>query len=176
MNPTILALLERQTGTPCCVPATANQVHRVEQRLGRPMPLPFKKWVTTCNGSLGGEGGILGLEQPSGGVDLEEAIALYPELMDRGFFPVAMDGCGNHYVLVEDQNVPEHFPVCFIDNALEIGSLAYTVASRMDLFLEFMISRELQLLDEWPFDREWMVQHDPDIVKVVVAPLPWNCD
>ncbi|MGV3771782.1 MAG: SMI1/KNR4 family protein [Verrucomicrobiales bacterium] len=175
MKNEIIALLKRQENEDC-IPAHPEQVQRVERHLGRSLPPPFTHWLMFCNGSRGGQGGVIGIEQIEGMIDLEANLTSYPSWNKFGWTPVATDGCGNRYVLVQDPNVPSCFPVCFIDMALDSDTLAYAVGSHLEIFLKLILWRELDETDGWPFDKTWMVQHDPDITKVSVAPLPWNVD
>jgi hypothetical protein len=156
-----------------CLPSDRVQIERVESRLGRRIPEPLVDWLLTCNGSSGGRGGIVGVEQRFRSIDMETLLSSFPEWNELGWFPVALDGCGNYYVMVRDAAVDGGFPICFVDSYVGMSTLVYTVASNIEAFLHLMLEQVVRNEDGWPFDKKWVTQYDPNILEVSVAPLPW---
>ena len=67
---------------------------------------------------------------------------------DRGWLPVAGDGCGNQYVLVSH-------------------GIAYVVASDLWTFLRFLLLRETGD-GRWPFDRRAVIAADPELAGLPI--------
>ena len=79
--------------------ASPEDLHHLEERLARRIPIQLRDWLLICNGAGIGPGGFFGNRADRPSLDLPAVLALYPEWHDQGWLPVAGDGCGNYYVL-----------------------------------------------------------------------------
>ena len=77
-----------------------------------------------------GPGGVFGQRPDTPDVDMVRRRNLFPGWAELGWLPVAGDGCGNYYVLVEDGTVG------FVDTMKDPDRLDRQVASDL---LSFMI-------------------------------------
>ncbi len=150
--------------------ATADQLQRLEQKLGFRLPSEFASWLAACNGPCVGSGGVAGFETRRKSQDIELILANYPLWKERRWLPVAGDGSGNYYLLI---NEGAGRPVAFFDTMEDDQAPAFVVASNLWSFLLFFIEKELGR-SGWPFDREKVLGSDPDILNYEGLRLPWN--
>jgi len=149
---------------------TEEAILAFEARTGLIVPASLRKWLRFVNGPCVGPGGVLGIGPKHSFLNMEEILRCYPEWRENGWIPVAGDGCGNYYILNTNE---DSGPIYFIDTALDLEHLAYVVASCLWRFLWFILKQELGS-NGWPFLREYVTSNDPDIIKCVAAPAPWD--
>lgn len=137
------------------------------------VPGELEDWLLYCNGALVGPGGLYGIRPRDSFLDIEELWAIYGSWKEKGWLPVAGDGCGNYYVLLLNTPDSVDHPVLFMDTSADPETPAYVVASGLWLFLKFLFLDELKLT-EWPFDKEEVLAADPKLAGYRVYPLPWN--
>jgi len=150
--------------------ATNEEIVDAEASLRMSFPPELREFLLFLNGPCIGPGGIFGISTKREYLDIRRILERHPVWKDRGWIPVAGDGCGNYYVAVKDA---EGFPVCFIDTIQDELSLAYVVASDVWMFVWFLLGAELRK-NGWPFDRGYLMAHDPAIAGCTVAPMPWD--
>jgi hypothetical protein len=100
---------------------------------------------------------------------------VYPSWKDKGWIPVAGDGCGNYYVLATRGSGVETAkrPIYFVDTSMDREKPAYVVASDLWHFLRFILRDELGR-DYWPFKKYRVLEEDPDLEEAPGAPKPWD--
>jgi hypothetical protein len=150
--------------------ATREQIMDAEKSLGITFPEALKQLLGFLNSAPIGPGGVLGIESGRPVLDIRSVLSWYPGWKAHKWVPVAGDGCGNYYVLVNDSNC--RTPVCFVDTGQSPDKLAYVVGSDLWHFLWFLLQHELGN-KQWPFSKAYVTEHDPDITGCRVAPLPW---
>jgi len=153
-------------------PPMPIEVQAFTERTGVTLPDILLEWLRVVNGARIGPGGVFGLqdEDPYASIDL--CLRDLPNWRRKQWLPVAGDGCGNFYVFVPEE---DRRCVYFIDSIEGYDELCYACASNLWTFLWFLFKCELEE-STWPFDREHVVQVDPNIVSCQLAPLPWSAD
>ncbi len=150
-----------------------SRLEPFEQRTGLKVPTNLRDWLTTCNGPCVGPGGVYGIEPEREAFDIEQLMRLRPIWLEKGWIPVAGDGCGNCYVVPSRNDFGVGEPVVFVDTMEDDGVPAYIVASDIWRFLKFLFMQELSETG-WPFEREEVSHLDPDILNFGGVALPWN--
>lgn len=150
-----------------------NQITEFEAKFDLYFPEEFVNLLLLCNGSFAGEGGIFGLHQEQRVLDIEYYFELFPYWLSAKWIPVASDGCGNYFVCVANTQFEGKAPVVFIDSAIGYDQIAYVVASNLFDFLIFYLESSLGETG-WPFDLEFVVRADPDILNFRCLQLPWD--
>ena len=146
-----------------------SEITELQRRLGMGFPPTFAEWLTKTNAPCVGSGGFVGLSPARKSLDIEAIYQNYPSWQSAGWIPVANDGSGNYYVLV-----PPRFPVAFIDVSENPCGLAYVAASNLLKFIEMFIRRECGERD-WPFNEDYVLRNDPDVVTHRdLACMPWE--
>jgi hypothetical protein len=85
--------------------ATQTEISELERRLGRPIPEQLHDFLMICNGARIGPGGFFGQRPADPDIDLPAIGALWPDWKQKGWLPVAGDGCGNYFVMTTDGQV-----------------------------------------------------------------------
>jgi cell wall assembly regulator SMI1 len=147
-----------------------DDLDRFEQRTEIELPSSFRSWLMTTNGPCVGPGGIVGIGTTRDLQDLECIYDLYPTWKEKGWIPIAGDGCGNYYVLTHGEYNIE--PVVFVDVMENSDEPAFVVASSLWQFLDFLFRKDLGK-SRWPFDEAEVVATDPNIIRTQFV-LPWN--
>jgi cell wall assembly regulator SMI1 len=158
----LVALARRAPGPPgeeFPIGLTSEQLRQAEERLGQPLPEALRDWLRTTNGPCIGPGGFLGIATRRKSLDLERVLAAHPSFRAHGWFPVAGDGTGNHFVTLELGKNP---PVGFVE-ASDNGNVAYVVASSLTLFIRLWLEKELGLHQGWPFNESLTRSLDPGL-------------
>lgn len=170
----VLELLKR-TQDPDAGPivgATDDEIRSLETAIGMSLPESLKSWLRVCRSSLGGEGGIYGTSQShSEFLNIDARLDLYPTWRELGWIPIAGDGCGNQYVIVDYEG---REAVAFIEAVVDPEQIAYFTATTLDIFLREMLHEMLR--DEadksgWPFDRNYVQRVDPDLLEISPNPV-----
>ena len=175
--------------------ASEEEIAGFEERTGLRVPAELREWWRLHNGSPFGDGGFYSIATAEGDYDW------HPLWRERGWIPVGGDGCGDTYVL---DSRPASGPrgIYFIEHESDQSRLEYVVASDLWQFLRFNLVDEQRhrewdqacdALDEaegedaeieypeepdslWPFNQEYVVAQDPEIVNCTSGPLPWHAD
>jgi hypothetical protein len=150
--------------------ASIDSIQDFGRRTGLVLPHELQDWLQVMNGSRIGPGGILGIRNDDPYCDIETILTGYPEWQKAGWIPIAGDGCGNYYVIVTDGKLT---PIVFIDTVADYLKPAYVAASGLWVFVWFLLKSELGETG-WPFCREFVMQHDPEIECCTFAPMPWD--
>jgi cell wall assembly regulator SMI1 len=147
-----------------------SEISLCEARLGILFPEKLREWLGYSNGPCVGPGGMMGVKTVRDNLDIEVILDLHPTWKEKGWLPVAGDGCGNYYVLVISN--PKESPVAFVDTMEAESELAYVVASDFWRFLFFLFRGDLRE-SRWPFDKVEFERMDPEIFHLGL-PLPWD--
>jgi hypothetical protein len=170
---------------------TSNVLYRY-YNTNTEIPLPYLKWLSICDGISGAcINTLYGIET------INELLNLFPYWALKKWFPIAGDGCGDYYVVVPTNiNNKIHYPVIFLDHEHPLSvdvcdQVTCIVSSDFELFLIFFLEEILFTIDImlvkgyadnfeeeipsfwWPFDRETVIEKDPDIM-LFNLPLPWE--
>lgn len=168
----VLKLL-RHTHNPATGPivgATDDEIQSIETKVGLPLPDSLKSWLRVCKSSTGGEGGIYGLSETHEFLNIDALLNLYPTWRALGWIPVAGDGCGNEYVIVQHDG---REVVAFVEAVVEEDEIAYITATSLEIFLREMLLNEAGQTG-WPFDRDYVQRVDPDLLEI--SPNPFDVD
>ena len=161
------------------------------QYLDSEPPSDCLEWLTIFNGIEGSY--IKTLHDHN---TIMEILAIYEEWKNFQYFPLADDGCGGYYLAIPFKKENKTLnPVVFVEcdqNDKELGNYTYIVASSVPVFLELFLKEilfDLEILfDEgyinkirddsrpsfwWPFDKDLVIQNDPDITSFQMT-LPWD--
>lgn len=150
-----------------------SQLAAVASKYEQQIPVNYVRWLSACNGSSAGPGGIFGVRTPAGAPDALDILDFHPDWANHGWIPVAGDGNGNYYVLDTSRKHIDRDAVYFVDTMADEG-LTYIAASDLLIFLKFLLGRELGE-ERWPFNAEYVVGSDPDIMRVRdLNLLPWQ--
>ena len=154
-------------------------------------PSDCLEWLAICNGIKGSF-----IQTLLGYKSIIETLNIYEEWKKFQYFPLADDGCGGYYLTIPIKRKSEiFFPVIYVDptqSDIEQGSYSYITASSIPVFLDLFLKANqyhLQMLFEkgfineignasppdfwWPFDKNLVVQNDPEITTFNIA-LPWE--
>jgi len=157
--------------------ATVVAIDALGERLGRPVPPELRAWLLRCNCPPVGPGGLFGVCPDDEYLDIETYNRLHPHWLDRGWIPIAGDGCGNYYVLDLNARTRSGHPILFLDwedsAALVCDTPSYVVASGLWPFLRYLLLSEKRA--EYSIWREGeAVREDPGLADAVGAPRPWE--
>jgi hypothetical protein len=168
----LLRLVPSPPGEELPAGITAPRVRAVANRLRTRFPEELVEWLGVSNGPCVGPGGLFGVETGRDFLDIEYVTRLFPHWIDKGWIPVAGDGNGNYYVLL---NESDRHPVGFVEASVDADSLGFVVASSLSKFLEALLKKEVGRDTGWPFDRATVVAHDPEIQRLGSEfTLPWE--
>ncbi|MCP4536461.1 MAG: SMI1/KNR4 family protein [Chloroflexi bacterium] len=172
----VLALLRKVPAPPeDSLPAGASNaaLQDAESTNGILFPPKLRDWLSTSNGACVGPGGLVGIDINRDSHDLAAIFDNYPIWRDKGWIPVAGDGCGNYYVVATRNDYGAGEPVLFVDANETPDEPAFIAASDTWLFLKFLLSKEVGE-SRWPFNEAEVVTSDPDIVSFENVCFPWN--
>lgn len=163
-------IVPREPSVPLPLGAEEYQLDAFAVTNGFPLPVGVREWLMYTDGPCIGFGGIHGLR------DYKRTFGILPEFQERQWLPLGTDGCGDYYVLaLNSEDLPLH-PVYFIDSIREgYEKPSYVVASGFWRFLWFMFKHELGERG-WPFNKGYVLAHDPDIATIKSAVLPWDAE
>ena len=153
--------------------ATEADVAKCEKRIGLKVPAKLRAWLLTSNGPCVGPGGVFGIKPRREDLDLEHILTLRPIWREKGWIPVAGDGCGNYYVVVSKGEFGEGEPVIFIDTMVDDTVPAFIAASDIWQFLKFLFKKDLGE-SKWPYDDHEVGKADPDMLAFRDVAFPWN--
>jgi hypothetical protein len=174
----------RALGLPTGPPPTDADYAALEREFGVPVPLPIREVLSVFNGGVLEIGTCFGVRPGDQATDLTHFLRIWPEMVVRGCWPLASDGCGNYYVAGAEQD-GQH-SVAFWESS-GTDPLEYMVASGVWHFEAFLFEKAEWIRRHpwpddppwdarWPFDKAWVLARDPGIVNCKRAPLPWDVD
>lgn len=152
--------------------ASQHQCNELEGRTGITLPPEFRAWLMIANAPCVGPSGMFGIRPKREHLDIEMVLAFVPGWRDRGWLPIAGDGCGNYYIVATRGDFGPNHPVLFFDMIHDREVPEYVVASDVGPFLKFLFEDDLKMSDRWPFDRSYVVSKDPDIQLVTGVGQP----
>jgi len=114
--------------------ASAAELARLSDRLGRSLPPLLRSWLSICRGAAIGPGGVFGQRPDRPGLDMVSIRDLSPVWQSLGWLPVAGDGCGNYYVLTEGGTVG------FVEPMSDPGRLERQVSSDLLSFMADLLA------------------------------------
>jgi cell wall assembly regulator SMI1 len=164
------------------VPATDEEIDQFEHDYKFTLPVEVKAWLRRCNGAAVSPGGLYSLySDENDACSIDWHLKEFPDWKQRGWIPIAGDGCSNLYILTTAIVIPstKTHPVFFLDQA-DFDKPDYVVASGLWKFLFFLLEDEI--LTErgkdtyWPFDKRMVITGDPQIVECRKIPLPWETE
>ncbi|MDT8306179.1 MAG: SMI1/KNR4 family protein [Anaerolineae bacterium] len=153
---------------------TDGQIDGFVRRTGIPVPDQLREWLNIANGPYIGSRATLGIRTADKYRDIEALLQIAPAWKSKAWIPIASDGCGNYYILPTQQEYGEGYPVVFVEVIEKVDEAAYIVASDIAHFLAFLMEDELKLSDKWPFEKAYVTNRDPEIVKFHNVALPWG--
>jgi cell wall assembly regulator SMI1 len=172
----VLTLLGRVPAPPeDSLPGGASEakLQNAEAVHGITFPPKLREWLLTSNGACVGPGGLVGIGVVRDSQDLGAIFENYPTWKDKGWIPVAGDGCGSYYVVATHGEYGAGEPVLFVDVHETPDQPAFIVASNVWQFLRFLLSKEVDE-SRWPFNEVEVVECDPNITSFTNVSLPWN--
>ena len=149
------------------------------RRTGIQLPIDVVKWLRISNGAAG----FFGIKAESEGRDIEWLWRrFHPVWRKKRWIPIGSDGFGNFYVRVATRKMV--VGVYFVEG-MNSDELGYAVASDTLHFVQFSLDNESRFAATstelsyperfpWPFDKRFVLAHDPNIVECRAAPLPWE--
>jgi cell wall assembly regulator SMI1 len=151
-----------------------NSITDFQARVGIPLPLELRDWLSLVNGAPLGPGGFFGIGTSRRSLDMESYLNEYPEWVKKNWLPIAGDGTGNYYVLsVSPDRQGQGSYVLYVDTHEDPTKPAYVVASGLWHFFRFLLRNELGV-EGWPFSREKVIEDDPAIMLIEDVPHPWD--
>ncbi|MEY4530119.1 MAG: hypothetical protein RLZZ156_840 [Deinococcota bacterium] len=137
------------------------------------LPNSMREFLQVINGAYVGSQVFLGINSTTNN-EIGRFLELIPSWVQRNWIPIASDGCGNYFVMMvaNEQNQP----IGFIDHETGYETVDYVVSSRLEIFVEQFILREVdgtRKLKNWFFDEKIALQIDPNILKFKDLGLPW---
>jgi cell wall assembly regulator SMI1 len=156
--------------------ASESDIFGFEERTGIQLPNELRTWLQEVNGVVVGPGGLFGLRPDEEYLNAEAIVRHWKRYnwAGKGWFPLAGDGCGNHYVMLT-RYLGDASPVGFVDTGCDPSKVYYVVGSNLWCFLGFLLRRELGKVG-WPFQKEFVEKQDPAISRFEDLCLPWNAE
>ena len=149
--------------------ATELEIEDLQGRLGFPLPPALVDWLRVCKGEAIGPGGVLGARPDRPSLDIATTMDEFVAWRLNRWIPIAGDGCGDHYVLIDDGKLAKC--VGYVDQE-NFDVIRYVVASDLWLFLRFLLRSDAGDRS-WPFDRNEVLSADPGMGAVPSELLPW---
>lgn len=153
--------------------ADESVIREMEISFGRKVPDELRALLTISNGPCVGAGGIFGFATADQHLDIKFYWSIFPAWRERGWIPVAGDGCGNYYVLVTGREFGAIRPVIFVEASVDADSGAYIAASGLRSFCKFYLKAGTGE-KRWPYGDEYVIEHDPDVLRREEIALPWE--
>ena len=116
--------------------ASAAELAVLSDRLGRSLPPVLRSWLSIFRGAAIGPGGVFGQRPGRPHLDMVRIRDLFPEWQPLCWLPVAGDGCGNYYVLVEDGTVG------FVEPMSDPGRLERQVSADLLSFMTDLLAAD----------------------------------
>lgn len=146
--------------------ASPAAIEEFEARLGFRLRDDIRRWLRSLNGGLFGPGGLYGIQPAEEWLDIEKHLGQNPQWVEPQWVPVAGDGFGGTYVVVNEAGF------CAFVDPEDRGRLGYAVASDVFHLIEGLLRSDDE--DWWPFDPDRMATFDPSLAAVDAASMPWT--
>lgn len=154
--------------------ATEEEIVAFSSRTNLQVPDELHEWLSLSNGPRIGPGGLFGILPTEEQMRIESLYELFPAWREKGWIPVAGDGCGNYFVLDSRVSVRSSHPIYFVDHEDNYVIAQYVVASGLWQFLRFLLRTEFAI-SYWPFDKEKVLENDPALQEYKGdVPFPWS--
>ena len=154
--------------------ATQAQLEDFTSRTGMIIPVKLAEWLHLCNGPRIGPGGIFGMSPLDEDLLIESYLLSSPSWKEKGWIPVAGDGCGNVFVLDSASTFGDGNLIYFVDKDEGYETASYTVASDIWHFLRFLLLKDVKK-SKWPFNKEEVLSVDTTLLHYTGdVPLPWE--
>ena len=114
--------------------ASVAEVDSLQARLGCGIPPALRAWLSVCRGAGIGPGGVFGPRPDRPHLDMAQRRDSCPDWAERGWLPVAGDGCGNCYVLTADGAVG------FVDTMKDPGRIDRQVGGDLLSFMTGLLA------------------------------------
>ena len=176
-------------------PASRIDIRDFENQFGLAIPLELLDWLLVCNGAPVKPGAMLSLKE------IGQYYDWHPTWVEKGWIPLASDGCGDSYVLATKERIEATgtHPIHFVDQSNYLLP-AYVVASGLWNFLLFLFKdqiigkdfamkpeyyadellfdiNELKGAHYWPFYKRKVLEEDPGLSHYVgEVPFPWKVE
>ena len=184
--------------------ATNDEIASYEKKYNLSFPPELKEWLKHCNGVLLDDGWFdIGGVNQSG----DDALEIYEYSngyneeygwRKNDWITLSQDGFGSYHILDGKNCINGKYPVYFIDqcdfDSEGNSKPTYIAASGLYEFLYFFIEQEIReqqicktgvdlevgydyVNNQWPFNEQYVLKHDPDILKVKLHTginLPWE--
>jgi hypothetical protein len=116
--------------------ATAEELGDLERRLASPLPSSLTTWLLMLNGDTIGEGGVFGARPDEPSLDIAHVRQIFrDEWAAKPWLPVASDGSGNYYVLIDGG------PVGSVETTSDPRAVAKENAGSLAAFLLWYLPR-----------------------------------
>jgi cell wall assembly regulator SMI1 len=153
--------------------ASEHEIAGLSARLNITIPSELKEWLHSYNGPNIGYGGTFGILPSDPFLDIESHYNYSATWKQKGWIPIAGDGCGDFYVLDTSYKLGSMHPVYFLDQQ-DFEHPDYVVASGLWSFLRFLLQKEMGH-DFWPFEKEEVLEQDPALAEYRgEAPFAWD--
>jgi hypothetical protein len=146
---------------------------------GIPIPAELRQLLLLCNAPNVGPNGIFGISPTKRFLDIESILNLHHDdgWREKGWLPIAGDGCGSYYVIATQATSPSGHPIYFVDEK-DYTSAVYVAASGLWQFLRFLLRAEMLDPDDyttyWPFNKDRVLEEDPALAQVTDIAKPWE--
>lgn len=160
-------------------PASAADWAVVEARLERPVPPVLQRWWSLCGGGFEPE-----IVIPLSPAEAAEMLAADAESDPRflplgwqgnGWCPIAVDGCGNYFLVDCAASFGPGEPVFFVDMIADRNRPTYLAASDCLHLFVGALREELGREEAWDwFERADVARHDPTLLNFRGVPFGWD--
>lgn len=148
-----------------------EQVEAYSQQIGISFPGELVDWLCLVNGVYVDAQALIGIGAFKGW-SMEDFYTSHPRWLEKKYIPVALDGSGDYFVIVTNQEYGPGSPVVFMDQA-DLEKPAYIVASSFEIFVREFIRKE-KMGGAWPFNPEAVSRIDPKVFDFKNIALPWE--
>lgn len=176
----VLALVHKVPRAPeASIPSglSAEAIAALAARLQHPIPPELQSWLLRCNCPPVGPGGLFGVCPDDPSQDIEAHYRRFPLWRNKGWIPVAGDGCGNFYVLDLNTRTRSGHPILFLDHENSVEEVcdtpSYVVASSLWPFLRYILLAEKKAAYSIWKEHE-ALREDPGLADNVGIPRPWE--
>jgi cell wall assembly regulator SMI1 len=144
---------------------------------GISLPDDLRTWLRLTNGVYFTHTIFAGIRPFPPRLDLEADLRDRPHWKQKAWIPVATDGSGSTYLMASRQEFGEGYPLFLIEGTQrDQESPLCIVSSDMEHFLMCSLEKELAGLSGWPFNKDYMIERDPEIMQFPGLRLPWTLE
>jgi hypothetical protein len=155
------------------------QLSGLQTRLGFALPSDLVEWLRVCNGAETRTWAHTFLSVGDSawhGYDIESTLNIFESWRARRWIPFAGDGFGDYFLLVPAAD-RSHPVVTFWDHERDLeDSHGYVVSSTLWHFLANVFDPALEGDADslWPFNADYTIGVDPDLLNLRQFPMPWD--